>query len=192
MEAIKQFIITLVTTIVFMTAVDIIAPDKPIKKYIKLVLGLILISVMLQPIVYMLTSGETKMVETIKKYEDSSGYFENDSEKNVSTAQEEQFKNNLDNNCKNLLEEQFVDNSFAADIACSINLSNMSYSIEKVSVGVSNKKKGLVEKIVINLDKSKNVINDTEPIGNSDEIKSYLSEVLKVSIDKIELYRMEG
>ena len=32
MEYIKSFIIALVTTIIFITAVEMIAPDKPIKK----------------------------------------------------------------------------------------------------------------------------------------------------------------
>ena len=35
MEYIKNFIVTLVTTIIFITAIEIISPDKPIKKYIK-------------------------------------------------------------------------------------------------------------------------------------------------------------
>lgn len=43
MEALKKFVITLVTVLIFMSAVEMIAPSK-MKKYIKFVLGLILIN----------------------------------------------------------------------------------------------------------------------------------------------------
>ena len=51
MDYINNFVITLVATMIFMTAVEIISPDNSMKKYIKFVLGLILISVMINPIV---------------------------------------------------------------------------------------------------------------------------------------------
>ena len=38
MEYLNNFVITLVATIIFMTAVEIIAPDNSMKKYIKFVL----------------------------------------------------------------------------------------------------------------------------------------------------------
>ena len=71
MEYIKSFIVALVTTIIFITAVEIIAPDKPIKKYIKFVLNLILVSVLLNPIVYLFTKGEGEIIGAIKKYEEN-------------------------------------------------------------------------------------------------------------------------
>ena len=37
MEYLNNFVITLVATIIFMTAVEIIAPDNSMKKYIKFV-----------------------------------------------------------------------------------------------------------------------------------------------------------
>lgn len=46
MEALKKFVITLVTVLIFMSAVEMIAPSK-MKKYIKFVLGLILITIIL-------------------------------------------------------------------------------------------------------------------------------------------------
>ena len=55
MEYLNNFVITLVATIIFMTAVEIIAPDNSMKKYIKFVLGLILISVMINPIIKFFT-----------------------------------------------------------------------------------------------------------------------------------------
>ena len=67
MELLKGFVITLVTTIIFMTAVELIAPDNSMKKYIKFILGLLLISVILTPIVAMLTKGESVLTKEILK-----------------------------------------------------------------------------------------------------------------------------
>ena len=69
MESISAFITTLVTTLILMTAVELIAPDNSIKKYINFVLGLILISVMLTPIVSLFSNGETKIINEINRYE---------------------------------------------------------------------------------------------------------------------------
>ena len=47
MEYIKSFIETLVTIIILFSAIELISPNNSMKKYIKFVLGLILIVVML-------------------------------------------------------------------------------------------------------------------------------------------------
>ncbi len=57
MEALKKFVITLVTVLIFMSAVEMIAPSK-MKKYIKFVLGLILITIILNPILQIVEGGE--------------------------------------------------------------------------------------------------------------------------------------
>ena len=108
MEYINNFVITLVATMIFMTAVEIISPDNSMKKYIKFVLGLILISVMINPIVKFFTGGEQELVNTIKSYE--SMFYEgttSENEDSISKSQIESFKNNLNSNCDILLKEEF-------------------------------------------------------------------------------------
>ena len=39
MDKINAFVITLVTTLIFMTAIELIGPDNSMKKYLKFVLG---------------------------------------------------------------------------------------------------------------------------------------------------------
>ena len=51
MDEIKGFIITLVSMIILISAIELIAPDNSMKKYLKFVLGTILIAVMISPIV---------------------------------------------------------------------------------------------------------------------------------------------
>ena len=58
MEELKEFVITLVTMLILMTAVELIAPDNNMKKYLKFVLGLIFIAIMLSPIISVFTKGE--------------------------------------------------------------------------------------------------------------------------------------
>ena len=172
MEYLNNFIITLVATMIFMTAIEIIAPDNSMKKYIKFVLGLILISVMINPIIKFFTGGEQEVINRIKRYEDML---------------------NLNSNCDNLLKEKFSDKDFKSDIKCNINLSDMTYSIDSLEVGVRENGIRLVDKIRINVnDESEEAVSNNEKIDNEEEIKNYLSELFKIPIEKIKLYSMGG
>ncbi|MFQ9617688.1 MAG: stage III sporulation protein AF, partial [Clostridium butyricum] len=55
LEKLKALVATLTTVLIFISAVEILAPDKKMKKYISFVLGLILISTILNPIVEFIT-----------------------------------------------------------------------------------------------------------------------------------------
>ena len=69
MELVNNFVVTLVTTLIFITAVEILGPDNSMKKYVKFVLGLILISVLLSPIIKFFSKGEGVVTMAIDKYE---------------------------------------------------------------------------------------------------------------------------
>ena len=192
MEYINNFVITLVATMIFMTAVEIISPDNSMKKYIKFVLGLILISVMINPIVKFFTGGEQELVNTIKSYE--SMFYEgtnNENEESISKSQIESFKNNLNSNCDNLLKEEFSDKDFKSNVECEIDLENMSYSIESLEVGVKDEGIKIVDSIKINInEESEQAVSNDGAVENEEEIKNYLSEVFKIPTEKIKLYSM--
>lgn len=192
MEYINNFVITLVATMIFMTAVEIISPDNSMKKYIKFVLGLILISVMINPIVKFFTGGEEELINTIKSYERM--FYEgttNENEDSISKSQIESFKNNLNSNCDNLLKEEFSDKDFKSNVECEIDLDNMTYSIESLEVGVKDGGIKLVDSIKINIsEESEQALSNDEEVENEEEIKNYLSEVFKISTEKIKLYSM--
>ena len=195
MEYLNNFIITLVATMIFMTAIEIIAPDNSMKKYIKFVLGLILISVMINPIIKFFTGGEQEVINRIKRYEDmlNLGVTNEGESKEVIEKQKEAFKSNLNSNCDNLLKEKFSDKDFKSDIKCNINLSDMTYSIDSLEVGVRENGIRLVDKIRINVnDESEEAESNNEKIDNEEEIKNYLSELFKIPIEKIKLYSMGG
>ena len=195
MEYLNNFIITLVATMIFMTSIEIIAPDNSMKKYIKFVLGLILISVMINPIIKFFTGGEQEVINRIKRYEDmlNLGVTNEGESKEVIEKQKEAFKSNLNSNCDNLLKEKFSDKNFKSDIKCNINLSDMTYSIDSLEVGVRENGIRLVDKIRINVnDESEEAVSNNEKIDNEEEIKNYLSELFKRPIEKIKLYSMGG
>lgn len=195
MEYLNNFIITLVATMIFMTSIEIIAPDNSMKKYIKFVLGLILISVMINPIIKFFTGGEQEVINRIKRYEDmlNLGVTNEGESKEVIEKQKEAFKSNLNSNCDNLLKEKFSDKNFKSDIKCNINLSDMTYSIDSLEVGVRENGIRLVDKIRINVnDESEEAVSNSEKIDNEEEIKNYLSELFKIPIEKIKLYSMGG
>ena len=195
MEYLNNFIITLVATMIFMTSIEIIAPDNSMKKYIKFVLGLILISVMINPIIKFFTGGEQEVINRIKRYEDmlNLGVTNEGESKEVIEKQKEAFKSNLNSNCDNLLKEKFSDKDFKSDIKCNINLSDMTYSIDSLEVGVRENGIRLVDKIIINVnDESEEAVSNNEKIDNEEEIKNYLSELFKIPIEKIKLYSMGG
>ena len=193
MEYINNFVITLVATMIFMTAVEIISPDNSMKKYIKFVLGLILISVMMNPIVKFFTGGEQELVNTIKSYE--SMFYEgttSENEDSISKSQIESFKNNLNSNCDSLLKEEFSDKDFKSNVECEIDLENMTYSIESLEVGVKDGGIKLVDNIKIDInEESEQAVSNDGTVENEEEIKNYLSEVFKIPTEKIKLYSME-
>lgn len=192
MEYINNFVITLVATMIFMTAIDIISPDNSMKKYIKFVLGLILISVMINPIVKFFTGGEQELVSAIKSYENM--FYESTSienKTNISESKIESFKNNLNNNCDKLLKEEFSGREFKSNVKCEIDLENMEYKVDGVEVGVKNSEIKLIDNIKINInEESEEEVSNEEVIENGEEIKNYLSEVFKISTEKIKLYSM--
>lgn len=192
MEYINNFVITLVATMIFMTAVEIISPDNSMKKYIKFVLGLILISVMINPIVKFFTGGEQELVNAIKNYE--SMFYEgttNENEDSISKSQIESFKNNLNSNCDNLLKEKFSDKEFKSNVECEIDLESMTYSIESLEVGVKDGGIKIVDSIKIDInEESEEAVSNDGAMENEEEIKNYLSEVFKIPIEKIKLYSM--
>ena len=189
MEYIKSFIETLVTIIILFSAIELISPNNSMKKYIKFVLGLILIVVMLSPIIDFFTEGEDKIVSTIKEYENIlSKDTKTSSDVAVSNEVEDVFVENLNKNSANELAEAFPDYTFVCNIDCNIDLSNYSYNISHAKIGISTNKIQDVEKV-----EKVEISNDNESnskIYSNDEQKivSYVSNMLGVSEEKIEIY----
>ena len=189
MEYIKSFIETLVTIIILFSAIELISPNNSMKKYIKFVLGLILIVVMLNPIIDFFTEGEDKIVSTIKEYE---GILSTDTETSSDVAAsnevEDVFIENLNKNSATELAEKFPDYKFVCDIDCNIDLNNFSYDISHAKIRISTNKIQEVEKIEKVEISNDNKTNSQAYSDDEQKILSYVSNMLGISEDKIEIY----
>lgn len=192
MEEIKSFVITLVSMIILITAIELISPDNGMKKYVKFVLGAILIAVMISPIISFISSGEDGLSKKIEEYIDvaNNKSIETNSEYNENTT-ELVFKQSLEENCKRLLKEKFKDLDFESTIDCEIDMKNITYSINKVYIGVKNKEISTIKKIIINRNnESTEVSSQEDTVENQDEIIDYLSVTLNITKDNIRVYKI--
>lgn len=192
MEEIKGFVITLVTMLILISAIELISPENSMKKYIKFVLGCILIAVMISPLINFLGDGEELLVSKIDSYlsmpkediEVSSSFEESQD------TRSEVVLNNIEDNLNRLLKEKYNDSDFNVKIQGNIDMDNIEYSIEKIEVGVKDSEILNVEKIVINEEESTEVSTNSENVKNKQEIIEFLKDTLKISEDKISVYRL--
>ena len=186
MELINNFVVTLVTTLIFITAIEILGPDNSMKKYVKFVLGLILIAVLLSPIINFFSKGEGVVTKAIDKYEkeitNSSTKEKNTQEKDK--LREESFKDNFNKNCVSLLNNKFEDYDFKSEIECDVDFTDMTFKVNKLIIGVQKKGIKKIEEVDLSKDKSKE--NNEDSIQK--EIRKFLSEELKVEEEKIQVY----
>ncbi|AYE35641.1 stage III sporulation protein AF [Clostridium septicum] len=192
MDTLKNFIITLVTMLILMTAIELITPDNSMKKYLKFVLGLILISVMLTPIISLISKGEKQITNTIAKYGEEYSNTGEKIDKYKNDSREKAFTKNIEKNCEKILKDKFKNKDFKSEVVCKMDLENMTCSIDKVSIGVKDDSIKNVQKIEINTkDESSEALASDNEVEDEEVIKKYLKEVLNVHEDKIEIYSID-
>lgn len=179
MEEIKAFVVNLITILIFMTAVEIIAPDNSMKKYLSFVLGLILISFLLSPIVMFFTSGETILSEIISENEKSLSFYNNndyklESKKNL---KEEEFKDSFEEGCSEILREKFGDMGFESKIYGSVDFEKMKFTAQKLDVYIKKSNSFDIS-----------VMNNDDNLEN--KIKEFINNEVKIDKKKIHIYYM--
>lgn len=192
MELLNKFVITLVTTLIFMTAVELIAPDNSMKKYLKFVLGLILITVILNPILTIILNGEQELKDVISGYEEEYNVNrkDNESTENIIKIKEDSFKDNFNKNCESMLKQEFKDLEFKCNVDCVVDFNDNDFTINKLSIQIKDKKVKKVEKIDkvdINSKKDK---KDTVNKEYKDVVK-FISKELNIDENKINIYKIE-
>lgn len=195
-EALKNIVITLVTVLIFISAVEILAPNNKMKKYIKFALGLILISVILNPIINFLSNGQKGIADSIKNYEEM--FSKDESKQNLDSVstlsnndkldnKKQIFIDNFNRNCENLLKNKFKDMTFKSQLDCDVDFNKLSLNIKKLRIGVNDNKINKIKKVVINKETS----NEEEKNDKYSEIINYLSGEVDVPKEKIEVYELE-
>jgi len=196
METLKKFVMTLVTVLIFMSAVEIIAPSK-MKKYIKFVLGLILITIILNPILQFIEGGEKNFTDVIKNYEqvfskdnDTANFDSVNtlSRSNIDNERKKAFVANFNKNCDNILKNKFNDMNFKSEVDCDVDFSKVAINVKKLRIGVSSSKINKIKKIAINKDVNE---NNGEKNVQYTEIADFISNELNIPKEKIEVYGLE-
>ena len=142
METLKGIVTTLTTVLIFISAVELIAPKNKTKKYVSFVLGLILISVILNPIIKFISNGEksieagiedytsvlSKDESIIKSENDPNTSFESNNDNNDS--RKSAFIKNFNKNCDSMLKEKFKDMTFKSEVDCDVDFNNIKINIK--------------------------------------------------------------
>ena len=184
MSIVKEYVINLVATLVFITAVELIAPENNMKKYLKFILGLILVSVLLTPIIKFLTSGEKVLEDVIEKYEDEAVSITTESSnEKIYESRKESFIKNFNNNCEKLLNEKYKNRKFTCSLNCNVDFDKGTFSVNELKITVKNQEINDIEKVIIGkVDK-----NTNEDDNFQKEVKDFLCKELNINKEKIKV-----
>lgn len=201
MENLKSFAATLTTILIFMSAVEILAPDKKFKKYISFVLGLILISTILNPIVQFISNGEKNVLEGIENYKtvfsaeqnkvNIDGTMSYEGNRDNEDVRKQAFINNFNKNCESILENHFKNIKFKADVECDVDFNNININIKKLRIGIRDSKVKKVRKVEIGNNKNEQADEKDKLKQEYKDVVRYASDELEIAEEKIEIYILE-
>ncbi|AND85209.1 stage III sporulation protein AF [Clostridium tyrobutyricum] len=185
MEYLRSWLIKICTAVFFITAIEMILPNNSFKKYSKFVLGLILITVFINPIVglfnknFDINSYSLKLSQQFEKNQNSND-MEKYKEENLNSTIEE-FKLNLQNNCKQKLDEKYPDGKYSVKANARYDKESGNIYITGIYVTVKDGSVDTVQKVTINTE-GENYDNSDELSGKQgQEIRSYLGSQLDIS-----------
>ena len=201
MNELKGLVTTLVSILIFISAVELVAPNNKMKKYIKFILGLILITVILNPILEFVSKGQESISQGITEYEQVFSQDKSKTNTDISDildggksgksgddARQKAFIKNFNKNCDSLLKNKYKDKDFRSDIDCNVDFANMSLNINKLSIGIVDKNIKKIKKINIKENDDKSTKEDNTQYK---EMIEFVSTELDIPKDKIEVYKLE-
>lgn len=183
MEILKSWVINIATVIIFITAVEMIIPDNSIKKYAKFILGLILVSVILTPILELFNNAEEKLTDQITNYEETLNENKGNTEELNEKLKSKKFKQNLEENIQKLVKEKYEKNDCIANVDAEVDFKAMKLKIKSVTVNVWDGSIKKVEKVEIGENKKQKAKSDKE-----NDIRNMLNKELDIPKETIEVY----
>lgn len=193
MEALRGWIINICTTVFFITAIEMLLPSNAFKKYSKFVLGLILMTVIINPLVKFINNGadistfiskSASIMEQQTTIDNTEEYKQKSINDTLSV-----FKNNLEDLVKKKLNEKFKKGEYKVDAQVKYDEENQEYAIDTIKIAMNS---GGVEKVKrIEIKTNSDVkSDDLEDSKYSKEVKSYLSSELDIPESKIVVYKL--
>lgn len=189
----KNWIMTICATVFFITAVEMVLPDNSMKKYAKFVLGLILITVFLNPIVALFNRNYSiaSFTEEFTKNVEKNGYqsvLKDYKSKNIDETLEI-FQENLNINCEKELKDKYPEDSFNVKVEAFYNEQKGIYEIRSVRIGLKESKIDKIKEVNIGDSKSVTSVSPEEK-RKALEVKSYISSRLNLDQKSIEIYNL--
>jgi stage III sporulation protein AF len=191
--ALKNWIINICVVVFFITAVEMILPSNSLKKYAKFVLGLILITVLMNPILklfdknfdistYLQTASSS--IESKSNTADLKKYKDNSLKDTLSA-----FESNLQTSIQDKLKAKYLDKQFKAQVSAAFDDQTDSFSVSTVKVGVMDGTVEKIQKVVIGQN-SESVSSDTiDTDATAVSIKQFLGSQLNLDPSKIQVYK---
>ena len=188
MDFLKKWTISIATTVIFITIVEMLLPSNTIKKYAKFVLGLILIVVILSPILTIFgkginTEGITAMASTYFQ-SGKSGTKVDVKDQSLDTTLGA-FKTNLETTITKDLGDKYSGLSFKVGTVIEYEETKKTINIKNISINYNDSTVKSINKVEINADKQKVETMDEK----SKEIKEYVEEKYNVPLENISIYR---
>ncbi|EDU36932.1 stage III sporulation protein AF [Clostridium sporogenes] len=195
LQWLKEWITNIAVAVFFITAIEMLLPKNNIKKYGKFVLGLILITVILNPIIKIFNKDYN-----ISQYADkatasfNNAEYKNDFDKYKKKNREEtlnNFKANLENQTKKKLEEKFPENKYEVNVEIAYDEEKDNLQIKSMDVGVKGNKIEKIKKVnKINIGNNENGKEDKKTFEGEGKIKQFISNEFKVSSGVIKVYKL--
>ncbi|MBU5300661.1 stage III sporulation protein AF [Clostridium sporogenes] len=195
LQWLKEWITNIAVAVFFITAIEMLLPKNNIKKYGKFVLGLILITVILNPIIKIFNKDYN-----ISQYADkatasfNNAEYKNDFDKYKKKNREEtlnNFKANLQNQTKKKLEEKFPENKYEVNVEIAYDEEKDTLQIKSMDVGVKGNKIEKIKKVnKINIGNNENGKEDKKTFEGEGKIKQFISNEFKVSSGVIKVYKL--
>jgi stage III sporulation protein AF len=183
---IKNWVVNICAAVIFITAVELIIPENKMDKYVKFVMGLILIAVIMNPIVKVLSGkggGMSNYINKATNYVNSTSLNSGIEEQKVSDREDtiNVFKTNLENTCTKMLREKFPENNYEVVADVTYNSQDQEPSIDDLKIDVKSNGVQKIQKVSIDTTDTANHSNDKTAV----DIKNYLNDELKINKDSI-------
>ncbi len=185
-DFIKDWITNICSALILITAVDLILPDNSIKKYCKLILGLILMIVVINPVLSLFNSDLAidAALENNLFYENEPAINSGDDVRTSIT--EAQFKKSLEDEIIAILKEELPEYTF--NVNASIEFKGVEEVVLKqVEVGYHDASVKTIEKINIENNIKENTAVSSD--GMEDTIVNILYQEGSISKDLIKIYK---
>jgi len=138
LDGIRNWVVTICCTLFFISAVEMILPDNSMKKYAKFVLGLILITVIINPVIKIFNGDfnvatytsslansidDNNLKSTVQRYKDE----------NINNTLNN-FKENLKLSCEKSLKEKFPKYNFQVTVDASFDKKSELFKFKSIEV----------------------------------------------------------